>query len=494
MKMDRQYSWKRTEEMEIDLADLLRRLCMQWRRMVVCALAAAIVLGGYGWISSGDADQEIIMSETGGADSLTEAEKQAVDDAVLLKNEISSLEAYLDSSVLMQIDPYHKNKSVMLYRIDRAARQELPVITEKYLSFLLNGGAADVLQKSGSGKHLDKSCLAELISAYQKTYSSPYQVAVEDLSENGIMAESLFYVEITGRSAKEAEQMALDLQKVLQEYSAEVKQTAGRHRIVLASSMKSTESDSSLQSLQHDRKTSLSANRASLKAVTDAFSQEQMAVYRRTAGGEDSGEQEENAGTEKDADAGGFGRKFSDIKKYLLIGVLAGVFAYACIFSCRYIFGDTIKSIEELKRLYTFPVFGVITASDRKTKRAGAVWTARQDTYGCTKEQVFNRIRLACRSCKTAKLCAVFDFAPDAVERECLEKIAAQLAGCGITVTIAENPGRDTAGWDSLVETGNVLMICKMCATTHRMIDDAMNFYLENGIAVTGTVVFQENE
>ena len=30
-KMEEKYSWKRTEEIEIDLADLLKRLCGKWK-------------------------------------------------------------------------------------------------------------------------------------------------------------------------------------------------------------------------------------------------------------------------------------------------------------------------------------------------------------------------------------------------------------------------------------------------------------------------------
>ena len=46
--MESQYSWKRTEDTEIDLTDLLYRLCVQWKRIAVCALAFALVFGGAG--------------------------------------------------------------------------------------------------------------------------------------------------------------------------------------------------------------------------------------------------------------------------------------------------------------------------------------------------------------------------------------------------------------------------------------------------------------
>ena len=230
--MVKQDSWKRTDEIEIDLVNLLRSLCGQWKRAVLCGLAAAVLFGAAGQ-AAGSVEQETGAS---GEMVLTETEEQAVADAVRLADEIRGLEEYLDSSVLMQLDPYHKSRYVMLYSIGHAQRQEIAAITESYFNFLLNGGAADALIKNGSAAGIleessaasdaekenssrdagaGKSCLAELIGVYQKTYSFPYQVALDDPQGSSLMAETVFYVEITGRDAASAKRMGLDMQDVL---------------------------------------------------------------------------------------------------------------------------------------------------------------------------------------------------------------------------------------------------------------------------------------
>ncbi len=111
-------------------------------------------------------------------------------------------------------------------------------------------------------------------------------------------------------------------------------------------------------------------------------------------------------------------------------------------------------------------------------------------TYGNTQEQVLNRIRLACGKQGMKKLCAAADFSLNAGERKFLENLAEMLRDWEIDLSVAENAGADSAVWDSLAETGNVLMVCRMGWTTHRMIDDAMSFYLENGVHVTGALAF----
>lgn len=480
--MDGQYSWKRTDEIEIDLADLLKRLCGQWKRIAACALVSATVLGGYGW-AKGQNGSDVSVSDMAQEAELTEDEEQAVADAVRLENETKQLETYLENSILMQLDPYHKARYIMLYSIDRAQRRELQAVTESYLSFVQNGGAADAMADSKRGWKTDKSCLAEVITAYQKTYSSPYQVVVDEAADSGLFSESLFYVEITGRDAKEAEKMALDMQDVLDEYSARVKKEAGSHRLKLVSSMESITADSGLQSQQHDKRLLLSSNRANLKTATDAFSSEQTAVYEKETGVKNERNQEV-----QEAAVSGEGSGFS--LKYIILGLMAGVFVYCCVFACWYVFSDTVKNTEEIKRMYAFSFFGGILPGSRNEKKGCAVPEKCHDAYGSTQVQVMNRIRLACKKQGTAELYAVSDFRLNAAEKECLESMACRLRDCGIEMTVAENACMDTSAWDSLTETGNVLLVCRMGTTTHRMIDDALNFYLENGIAVIGAAAF----
>lgn len=484
--MDRKYSWKRTEDRETDLAELLASLCGQWKRIAFCALVSAAVLGGYGWNKGREEPDSGVQSTE--EIELTEEEEQSVADTLQLAVETRQLEEYLDHSVLMQLDPYHKARYIMLYSVDLADRHEMPKITESYLNFILNGGAADRLKESWK---LDKNYLAEVVSAYQKTYASPLQVTVDSQADGSQTSESLFYVEITGRDIGESEKMARDLQNVLKDYSAEVKKKAGSHRIELVSSTGNITADSGLQSLQHDRKTALSSNRTNLKAATDAFSRQQKSAYKE-AWKQIYEDDQEEAGTDTpdetlsdeavpDEIAGAF-------LKYVLLGLLGGGFAYCCVFACGYILNDAVRSTGELKRLYTFPVYGGILLQAEKSSKVRL--RVNQDAYGSSEEQVANRIRLSCMKQGISKLCGACDFPLSAPEKECLENMAGQLKESEIEMTVAENANVDTSAWDGIAETGNILLVCREGVTTHRMIEDAMNFYLENGIAVAGAVVF----
>lgn len=487
--MDEHDSWKNTEEPEIDIKELLLRLCRQWKQIIACTLAAAMIFGGYTWQKNRDSPDDIV-SDIAGADGqieteedvMTEAEKQSVADAVWLKKETGRLKLYMSQSVLMQADPYHKTEYVMLFSIEHAERQELPKIVECYINFLLNGSAADALVKSGSWK-IDRSCLAELISAYQKTYSHSYQLFVNDSEDSRLLSDALFYVEITGKNAKEAEKMALDIQVLLKEYAKSVKDEAGSHSLTLVSSNINITADSGLQTLQHDKKALFSSNSASLRTLTDSFSEEQMAVYKKEAGIEDEKQKDavENLSGESELDEETLAKGTGIWTKYTFLGAAGAFCAYCFIFLCCYLFSDLVKSEKEIKNRYRFPLYGSISISKKHL-----------ELYETERTRVLNRIRLACKNKGWKTLCAAADFSLKEEERECLQSIASELKDWEIEMSVSENADSNTAIWDELAEKGGVLMVYRIGITTHQMIDDAVSFYLTGGIAVAGAVVFSQ--
>lgn len=460
--------WKKTEEIEINLLDLLKKLCTQWKQIAICAVVFACLLGGYQMISNKSATKKTKgnVSET---IQLTDFERENVNAAVALKKENDSIKKYLDESIAMNIDPYHKNQVVLLYSIDGASKRARQKIVESYLNFVSSGGMIEALQKSGGEKwNIDQTYLAELISANQKT-DDFYQIVIDDLA-----AESLFYVQAVGKDEEMAENLAADMQEALNNYYSTVKETSGEHTLTLLDSRKSIRYDAGLATQQHDKRTLLSTNNTSLKTMTDAFSDEQKIVYEEAAGEEEN--QVKSTGISK---------------KYILLGFVGGIFVYCCIFACFYLLRDTIKSIEELKDYYNFPFYGGILLK-KGTKGSGEDLSGNEhDLYDREKAQMLNRIKLACKKQEISKLCLATDFSISEQEKAYLDGVSKQLKEWGIDTILGENIGGNISMWDTLTKAGNVLMIYKIGTTTHQMIDEEMNFYLENDISVIGAVALE---
>lgn len=469
--MESNYSWKRTEDIEIDLIDLLRRLCAQWKQILICAVLFAVLAGAYSYMKSGSAPA-VEESDKVEEIELKEDEQRGVTAAIRQEEELRGLEEYIENSVLMQIDPYHRSSIMLLFAVKPTDGQALQRITESYLNFVQNGGAADAVMASG-GWDLDKTYLAELISVSSRTSSG---TPVITTPENVPPSETVLYVRVMGLDTGMTESLAEDVQAALETYSATVKGAAGDHTLTLLSMETSVVADGDLQTQQHNKWALLTSYADGLKAMTDAFSDEQKLVYQKAIGIEE--EEDEADGAEMNAERG-------ISKKYVVLGLAGGIFLYCCIYACLYLFRDTLKSTEEMKGLYTFPVYGGIPL-----KGKGKSTDAQKNAYEQEKAQILNRVRLACKNQEITRLCIVSDFSFDEQEKACMADLAKQLNSWGIETLITENAGRETAAWDTLADVGHVLMVCRIGTTTHRMVDEEMSFYQENDIAVLGAVAF----
>lgn len=518
--MNRDCSWKRTQEVQIDLLDLLHRLAGQWKRIAVCAAAAAVLAGAGGYV----ADKNGWISQTDQTDELTADGQESVEPVVLtqeerlrgvaaarqLELETQELENYMNQSVLMQIDPYHKNTVQLLYQIEGASGWTTQKIVDSYLTYLTNDGAAQAVLEADSKKAgseqpdsriagMDIRCLSELLQTSQRASGTYTDDSGDTLS--GVILS----VDVTGTDAGMAAGLAADMAQALEEYSLTVQKESGRHTFTLLNRRKKERVDSDLLAWQRDRRSALAADRANLKALVDAFDEQQKTMYAsaKEAGTvipQEAGTDPEYAGAQTDSGTGddtkeraqnssGTGELAGRVRvPYVLAGFLGGMIAYCVVYAGWYLLRDTVKSAAEFRSYYTFPFFGSIALSG-PAKKAGTA--SGQETYERQKAGVLNRIRLFCRKQQLERFCMVTDFRMNEKERECVESIADQLGQWGIHTVPVEYAGEDIPVWDTLAETGAVLMVCRLGNTTHRMIDEAMEFYQENGITVLGAAALE---
>lgn len=476
--MNENQSWKKTQEVEINLLDLLMKLCKQWKQILVCAVVFACLLGGYRFIKgSGEAQTNGAAVSTEGI-VLTKDEQKRVDGAVTLSDEIEANQKYMDESILMNIDPYHKDRAVLLYSIEDVSKRTKQRIVESYLSFIKDGGAIKELkEKAPDTWTMDDSYLAEVINAYQSNDSST-QIVLNETTAN-----TLFYIEVTGKDDKMVTELARGLQEAVDAYQETVQKNAGEHTLTLLSKEQGVKTDSGLATTQHDKNYQLSNNLYNLKTLTDSFSEQQKAIYEETIATEDDSLQQE--ASQENAIS-----RFSI--KWIVLGFAGGIFVYCGIFACLYLLRDTVKSTGELKAHYTFPVFGSIILK-KGTKGTGEDLSGREkDDYERQRAQLLNRIRLACQSKEITRICIASDFSFSEQEKNFVESASKQLKAWGIETVVGENVAGNVSVWDTLTEVGSVLMLYKLGTTTHQMIDEEMRFYTENLLNVIGAMTIEQ--
>lgn len=468
--MNRNYSWKKKEDIEIDLADLLCRLCRQWKQAVVCALVFAVFAGGYGYLKNSNDISVPVRKDA----ELTDDELWSARDAVRLAKETDELEEYAMNSILMQINPYQKNRIVLLYSIEEATDRNLLKIVESYLVFLMNGGLTEVLTEDNNRKwNVDGRYLSELIRAWQRTEGAAH--ITMDAAEDDRTEPALLYIEVTGKDAGMAQELASDIQDALDGYCESVRKICGKHKLSFVSQTQSTVIDTDLRSKQYETMEKLKTGLSSLKNMTDAFSAGQRSFYEDASGR--INEEKEEA-LEENAD--------KDVSvKYLILGFIAGVFAYCALYALWYVLHDTVKSKGEFQSYYSIPLYGSISL------KRGLRNQKLEDKQKHLREQAVTRISLSCRHLEISSLCLLAEFVPEGYMREHLEKLAEQIQEQGINTVLAVPDGTGLSKWDMIAEAGTVLLVCKTGVTTYGMIDEKMEFCQENDIPVMGAVLLE---
>ena len=105
-------------EREINLQELFWNILLGWRSIICFGLIFALLLGGVKYakdIRSYRAAQNVKVEQK--EQELTEEEKQQIVDAGKLMARINEYEKYMNTSKLMEIDPYEKNIVTLRYRI-----------------------------------------------------------------------------------------------------------------------------------------------------------------------------------------------------------------------------------------------------------------------------------------------------------------------------------------------------------------------------------------
>lgn len=106
-------------EREINLAELLWNILFSWRQIICCGIIFAILLSGMKYVQDSrsyraaqnkDTEQEEVL--------LTVEEAKQVEDAEILMKRIGEFQNYLETSELMQIDPYKKPVVELQYYVE----------------------------------------------------------------------------------------------------------------------------------------------------------------------------------------------------------------------------------------------------------------------------------------------------------------------------------------------------------------------------------------
>ena len=363
------------EEVQIDIVNLFHYILKKWRIVVIAMLVLGVVADLY-YVKESSSNAAAVESQTIEEESIetqirnvkenmTEDEMQQVDRVYTMYayNEDSYQEnaEYLDSSLLMQLNPEEIPTVLLSYQISRnISEEEIRNIMTMYESTLLDEtSCADIVDVIG--KKYKNTAVKELVSITDNVNNN--SVILQNV-ESGVLNIRIYALE-----EKQCEKIADVIKERMQAYTEQLQQVFGEFSVQNISEQYYLSSDSTVSTQKMNVVSAMNSAYSYMNNVTNVFTEDQLTYFNLlTKPLDESMNQEERDTAEQNvADTAVKMNYFST--KYVLVGVIAGAFLVALWYACVYIITQTVKDTDDLKVVTGLPIFGTVLSNGELDKR-----------------------------------------------------------------------------------------------------------------------------
>ena len=486
------------EEREIDLIDLMAGILSHWRGILVCMLIGALLMGGFSYVRSyqragavqngqGMQNADVAPEERIQVleKQLTDTEKTAVYAVLDDEREYAVYQQYAESSVLMQMDPYHIPVTEMIYKIhvdDMGQSYTLGSVYEN----LING--VGLLQWVEEQTGIPSASADELISAQAQSNIT----VLNGVQETEFGNDSLT-VTVVHYDEEECEKLAQCVKDYIEQQYGRLSQELGAHEVVLLSESAGIIMDTEIRDRQlscSNTQITLLTNRAKAK---DAFKENQQTYYELLK--EVDGTSEEPADSETTIQMAA--RKPSISKKYVVLGAVLFAFLYVGVYFVLYIFNGKLRATDELQSLYKISQLGLIVKDDGKKKFFIDRWieaiqnrNKRRFTGEQSLELAAAAIKISAGKQELDTVCLMgcdLNAGADVVCRELKERLEKE----NIAVKVLDNVLYDAEAMEALESVKGIVLVEKAMSTMYSEILRELELASRQGIAVLGGIVVE---
>lgn len=302
-------------------------------------------------------------------ENLTEDEMQQVDRVYTMYayNEDSYQEdaEYLDSSLLMQLNPEEIPTVLLSYQISRnISEEEIRNIMTMYESTLLDEtSCADIVDVIG--KKYKNTAVKELVSITDNISGNDGEniVMVQNV-DSGILNIRIYALE-----QKQCEKIADVIKNRMQAYTEQLQQVFGEFSAQNISEQYYLSSDSTISEQKMNIVSAMNSAYSYMNNATIGFTEDQLTYFNLLTKplDESMNQKERDTAEQNVADTAVKMNYFS--AKYVLVGLIAGAFLVAFWYACVYIISQTVKDTDDLKVVTGIPIFGTVLSNGKLDKR-----------------------------------------------------------------------------------------------------------------------------
>lgn len=364
-----------SNEIILDVKDLLYKVLVRWRSILVALLIGMITLNLVGIMrsykaSSANGENNIVsvVAEKKAALNKNEAEntEQAYKNYLSLMEKVNSIQEYMSHSVKFQLNANH-----------------VPVLTMEYLVTNQDGKSVYVkesLKEAISSSELsqeilkelkwncDVSYVGELISTIDNESEKSYQDSLRDMyySDNDeAKKNTIFKVSIMATSQEECDTIAKLVDENIQK-SIQSLNIYGQSTIAQVGTNYEETVCQNLFSDQQTKISNLASIQSSITALKNSLTVNQQEYYEALI---DEGTRDEDD-TKEEVQNPSLTIQYIN-KKYIVLGGLLGIFLCVCFWTAKYCFGKCIHTSKDATMDCKIPMIGEVHMKSADTKRLG---------------------------------------------------------------------------------------------------------------------------
>ncbi len=361
------------EEQTIDFKDLLKRICLQLKTIIIFMIAFIVVFAGIGVMQSARAAQsakaqlEALNSPAEKNDLSSYTEKlsareiaevqQAVASYRKIQNQYSEENKYYSESLKMQIDPNNVPTLRLQYQVDNNYQARYPIVEARDTTEDIANNVCEVITDSAVTKKIadalnykgDLSYIQELL------YSTWY--------------EGVVTIRVVAPDRKSCEKISEILQEEIALRAENLTEIFGKFDLNLLSAQYLEKADTDLLDLQVRQASSINTINNSLSSLTYTMTDNQKAYYKALLDNEylqdsSSKEMEEKMEAEIVVPSVRFFRP-----KYWALGAAVGIFLGCAWIVLVYILSAKLRVAADIQKMYGIAVLGQITDKKKNTSK-----------------------------------------------------------------------------------------------------------------------------
>ena len=435
---------RKSQVIEINLADVLRVSLKEWKKWLLFGVIAAIVLGGFYFIrgysrmkTDNVKKRAALEAYEKDLEAYEQRKGQLNVEIEQISSSIAGLEEYLASSVLMNMDPSSKMQAAAEILI--AVDPDSPLASKASATYDPSDSLIALYANSLS-YHTNWDIIAQKCDI-ERTYASELLSVSKDLGAN------LISIAVSYPDEAKAKEIITEVLDQMDDRYEEMKNTFGEHSITIINEKTGPVNDPDLTQRQQQIVSQRSSYNNSIKNNKNELANLVAPVKP----------------------AGLTGRK-ALLKRTLIFVIIGGLFGLALFFvwkSLRMATDGRIHSVTELEEANMIPLLGSIRLSDSKgTKGRLSEWVEGGSPY--SKEVALALIAEKIKTGAEGKKIALTGTVSPEEAKSISDLLAPEIEGCELVCAL--DPVHDSGAYRLLNDSDNAVVLEKTGVSGYRVL------------------------